>query len=403
MKITIVVGGRWHAFYLARELDKRGHLYRLITNYPRWVASRWGVPKEKIVSIPITFLMVKLIYKIGGEHLMMRCQWIVHRLFADQASRHLEGSELIHGWSSFSEPSINWALRNNVPFILERSSAHILTQSRLLHEAHDRLGMLWVPTHPKVEQMEVREYELCDRIAVPSQFVERSFLERGFPANKLFRNQFGVDAEDFCPSETPPPAPTEIPLRVVYAGALSVQKGVHELLRGFSLAGIESAELVLLGGRTKELARILDVQPDCVKELGHRPQSDLVGYYQRSHCFVMPSIQEGMAMVQLQALACGLPLICTTNSGGEDLIEDSSGKDIYEYEGVKEFDAGFVVPINDPQAIAYCLRRLANDNGLWKAKREAAIARACSGDLSWVKYTARALELYKSIAAERRS
>ena len=36
MKVTIVVGGRWHAFDLARELERQGHLHRLITNYPGW-------------------------------------------------------------------------------------------------------------------------------------------------------------------------------------------------------------------------------------------------------------------------------------------------------------------------------------------------------------------------------
>ena len=115
MKITIVVGGRWHAFDLARELDTQGHLHRLITNYPRWFVRRWGIPTEKVVSLPLTFWLVKAIYKLGGEALMMRCQWKVHRWFANQASHHLEGSELIHGWSSFSEPVLIWAKKNNVP------------------------------------------------------------------------------------------------------------------------------------------------------------------------------------------------------------------------------------------------------------------------------------------------
>ena len=66
MKITIVVGGRWHAFNLARKLYAKGHLHRLITNYPRWIVSRWGIP-ERVVSLPLTFWVVKAIYKIGGE------------------------------------------------------------------------------------------------------------------------------------------------------------------------------------------------------------------------------------------------------------------------------------------------------------------------------------------------
>ena len=70
MKITIVVGGRWHAFDLAKELDKKGYLHRLITNYPKWFVQKWGIPKTKVVSLPLTFWLVKAIYKIeiGRAH-----------------------------------------------------------------------------------------------------------------------------------------------------------------------------------------------------------------------------------------------------------------------------------------------------------------------------------------------
>ena len=105
MKITIVVGGRWHAFDLAHELNKQGHLYKLITNYPTWFVKKWKIPQEKIVSLPLTFWLVKAIYKLGGESLMMRCQWWVHRWFAKRAANYLSGSELIHGWSQWVEPS----------------------------------------------------------------------------------------------------------------------------------------------------------------------------------------------------------------------------------------------------------------------------------------------------------
>ena len=109
MKVTIVVGGRWHAFDLAKELYLKGYLYRLITNYPYFAIKKWGIPKEYIVSLPTTFFLVKAIYWLGGESLMMKCQWIVHSWFARQASKYLKGSELIHAWSSWAEPSFRWA------------------------------------------------------------------------------------------------------------------------------------------------------------------------------------------------------------------------------------------------------------------------------------------------------
>ncbi|MEI6828789.1 MAG: glycosyltransferase family 4 protein [Synechococcaceae cyanobacterium ELA445] len=398
MNITIVVGGRWHAFDLARELHRHGHLHRLITNYPRWFVKRWGIPPERVVSLPLTFWLVKLIYRIGGEALMMRCQWAVHRWFARRAVAHLEGSELIHGWSQWSEPSLRWAQERSIPTVLERSSAHILEQSRLLRKEHARLGLTWTETHPRIEAMELREYGFATAVVVPSLFVERSFLEREFPRKRLFRNTLGVDLSHFKPPTQPPPAPGDGGLRAIYAGSLSVRKGIPDLLEGFAAAALPNARLRLVGGETPELAELLARQPANVERLGHRPQAELVEHYGQAHCFVMASTEEGMAMVQLQALACGLPLICTTNTGGEDLLRLGGEEPQDRPQGVQEFAAGFLVPIQAPEAIAWCLRQLAERPGLWELQRQAALQLAAS-ELSWQAYGERAIAYYRSLLA----
>lgn len=406
--ITIVVGGRWHAFDLARHLHRRGHLHRLITNYPRWFVKRWDLPAEKVVSLPLTFFVVKAIYKLGGEALMMRCQWWVHAWFARGASRHLEGSQLIHGWSQWSEPSLRWAAQRGVPTVLERSSAHILEQSRLLREEHQRLALPWPATHPRIEAMELREYGLCTAVAVPSLFVERSFLARGFPPERLFRNGLGVDLSRFRPPEQAPPPPATTGLRALYAGSLSVRKGLPDLLAGFAAAALPDAALLLLGGGGEGLEPLLARQPASVHRLGHRPQAELVAHYATAHCFVMASIEEGMAMVQMQALACGLPLICTPHTGGEDLLrlpgiepriellEGAAPAGAPEAAAILEFSAGWVVPIHAPEAIAHCLRRLSRETGLWEAKRQAALGLA-EGALGWDAYGDRAIAHYRSL------
>ena len=400
MKVTIVVGGRWHAFDLARELHRHGHLHRLITNYPRWFVKRWEIPPEKVVSLPLTFWLVKAIYKLGGEALMMRCQWRVHRWFAKRAVGHLEGSELIHGWSQWSEPSLRWARERGIPTVLERSSAHILEQSRLLREEHNRLGVRWTATHPRIEAMELREYELCSQVAVPSLFVERSFLARGFPQKRLIRNALGVNLNQFQPPNKPPPPPGESGLRLIYAGSLSVRKGISDLLAGFAGAALPNAQLTLVGGDTPELALLLARQPDNVKQLGHRPQAELVEHYGQAHCFVMASIEEGMAMVQMQALACGLPLICTPNTGGEDLLRLQGAEPQQQAHGVQEFAAGYLVPIHCPEAIAWCLQRLAEVPGEWERKREATL-RLAQSELSWSAYGERAIGNYRRLLTEQ--
>jgi glycosyltransferase involved in cell wall biosynthesis len=99
--------------------------------------------------------------------------------------------------------------------------------------------------------------------------------------------------------------------------------------------------------------------PDDVAFTGPLPQVQLKHIMSRSHVMVLPSIEEGLATVQAQALACGCPVIGTTNSGAEDLFTD--GKE------------GFIVPIRDPSAITERLQLLADDPERRAAMGEAAL------------------------------
>jgi starch synthase len=393
MKITIVVGGRWHAFDLASELEKKGHLHKLITNYPKWFVKKWGIPPEKVISLPFTFWLVKGIYRIGGEKLMMRCQWWVHRWFAERAANYLSGSELIHGWSQWSEPSFRWAKENKVPTVLERSSAHILEQNSLLSSEYKRFGLKWIATHRKIVQMELKEYELSDSVAIPSLFVEKTFHKRGFPATKLFRNNLGVNLSCFKASKKPESPSSNGGLKIIFAGSISLRKGIPDLLEGFNQLDSRESTLTLLGGITRELESLFQDKSEQIRLLGHIPQKELLSHYQQNHCFVMASVEEGMAMVQMQALACGLPLVCTTNTGGEDLLMLSGDLGKPDVLGIKQFPCGFLIPVHSPKAISHCLRRFINEPKLWETMRNEALKLA-GEKLSWEKYGRRSMENY---------
>lgn len=393
MNISVVVGGRFHAFDLAAHLHRRGVLHKLVTNYPRFVAKRWGIPAEHVASIPATFVAGRVLSRVSPRA-AQRSQYRLHRWFADGAARHLEGSDLVVGWSSFSEPSIEWARERGVPFALERGSAHILAQDRLLTDEYRSLGVSWSGIEPRIIDLELREYEACTEVCVPSLFAERSFISQGFPSERLFRNPYGVNLASFQPPTQAPKPPTPTELHVIYAGALSVQKGTHHLLRAFASARQSSWRLTLVGAITPEAQRWVSNAAEGVKAVGRQPQYELARWYGRAHCFVMPSIQDGFGMVLVQALACGLPLIASENTGGEDLLRLSGEEGRPRELGVMEFPAGFVVPIRSPDAIAWCLRELATEPDLWQAKRQAALAIATSS-LSWEHYGDRAIARYQ--------
>lgn len=386
-QITLVVPGRWHAFDLAKELEALGALHRIVTNYPRSRTRRWSIPDAKVVSLPLTLLFTKLAWKLGGERFATRQSFRINDRFARSAARQLGAPDLVHAWSGAAEPSLLAARARGIPTALERSSSHMTEQCRILRDEYASLGLRWEETPHATVERELREYAVAERVFVPSLFVERSFRARAFPAGKLFRNGFGVDVSRFTPATKP-----DRTFRVIYAGTLSVRKGIHHLVRAFREADLPEAELLLVGGGLPETDRLIGAADPRIRRLGHVPQAELPALYRTASVFAMASVEEGQALVQAQALACGLPLVCSTNTGGEDFLALGGAGTPRADRGI-EFPSGFVCEAGDARAMANVLRELAADPARLEAKRTAAAALA-QRDLSWRRYAERNLAEY---------
>jgi glycosyltransferase involved in cell wall biosynthesis len=245
--------------------------------------------------------------------------------------------------------------------------------------------------------MELSEYEMASSVCVPSYFAEKSFLDMGFARGRLNRNALGVNLAKFAPHDS---IGKMHPFTVIYAGSISYRKGIHYLVEGFRRAEVSDAELNLVGGAVGD-ERILLGKPTLgIKRIFHVPQYQLRELYSRASVFAIASIEEGMAMVQVQALAMGLPILCTTNTGGEDLLKalNFGVEPIVERPGILRYAAGFVVPIRDADSIAYGIRRLAMDKELLTAQRSAAL-RIRTLPLDWQAYADRAITNYERLLA----
>jgi glycosyltransferase involved in cell wall biosynthesis len=251
-------------------------------------------------------------------------------------AEQLSDEDIVTTWGLSALPIIERAHQLGMVAIVERGSSHATYQRDILIEEYEQWG---VPTNTlrrsfsqaRMDQ-ELLEYELADYIAIPSSFVERSFLENGIPSDKLIKVPYGVNLSEFKQL-----AKQDNIFRVVFAGAMSLQKGVHYLLQAFWELNLPNAELWLIGGTLPEIEPFFKRYAGTFRYLGIQPQAKLHEYYSQCSVFSICSVQEGMAMVQLQGMACGLPLICTPNTGGDDLIED--GKE------------GFIVPIRDVEIL----------------------------------------------------
>ena len=160
------------------------------------------------------------------------------------------------------------------------------------------------------------EYELADAIIVASDYVRDSFLAAGFPEKKLAR--FDVSAP---PRFVPARRPDDGIFRIVYVGSLSVAKGTPLLVEAFSRFAVPEAELWLVGGwGTRRMRRWLEARCAADPRI-HIAPGDPLPYVQRADLYVHPSYQDGSPYAPLEALACGVPVVVTTETGTKELIE----------------------------------------------------------------------------------
>ncbi len=382
MRVAISVLGRFHAFNLAQQLQKRDALAQLVTSYPRFKAVEYGVRGEMVFSLVWLEAMQRAWWKTG-LNARWNSQCFFSSLYDSRAARALRpGADLFVGWSGSSLKSLRRAKALGMIGVIERGSSHMLYQQKILNEEFALLGKRYSTTHPKAVEQELVEYEEADAIVTPSSFARRSFLAQGVPQQKLITVPYGADLSAFRP------VPKEDDkFRVIFCGGLTIQKGVHYLLQAFSELRLPNAELWLVGNVAPEIQPFLERyrRADIIAH-GAKPQSKLLWYYGQGSIFCLPSLQDGFGMVILQAMACGLPAICSTNTAGEDVIR----------EGID----GFVVPIRDVSALkekilwAYDHRSQCLEMG--RAARE-----RVSRGLTWDDYGDRILTAYRRLADAR--
>ena len=193
----------------------------------------------------------------------------------------------------------------------------------------------------------------------------------GVDAAKVHRIPYGVRLDRFRPAAQPQCDPSQH-FEVLFVGSVGLRKGVPYLLEAFAGLQHPHKRLRVVGALSGEMAAVLQRLPkDSVEFLGALPQSRVAELMAESHLLVLPSIEEGLALVQGQALACGCPVLATTNTGAEDLFTD-------EVEG-------FIVPIRDPAALLDRMQRVVDDPASWHRTRAAALLRVGSIG-GWAEY-----------------
>jgi glycosyltransferase involved in cell wall biosynthesis len=248
-------------------------------------------------------------------------------------------------------------------------------QDEILAEEYARWGVPYQRIDPRIVERELQEYDECDYVFIPSTFSYHTFLQKGVPDAKLARVPYGVDLNLFRPV----PKEDDV-FRILYVGTLSLRKGIPYLLEAIAPLKLPRFELYFIGSISPEVRPFLAKYEGQYRYLGVIPRINLYRYYSQGSVLVLASIEEGLALVQAQAMACGLPVIATPHSGAEDLFTN----------GVE----GFIVPIRNSEAIRERILYLYHNNELREEVARAALRRARSFR-GWDNYGQTILDRYR--------
>ncbi|MCB0518002.1 MAG: glycosyltransferase family 4 protein [Lewinellaceae bacterium] len=376
---TIVsCAAKLHAFALSEQLEKHGLLTALYTSYAyqkntlmRRFTSR--VDKEQIPPSKIhTALPVAIMMQRGVEAYVLSehyDKWVARKL-----ARRNDYQAFI-GWSGMSLHALRQAKKDGKTTIIERGSSHIAYQDRILHEEFKRFDIHFNVDARTIEK-ELQEYEEADYISIPSGFVKNSFLEMGVSEDKLIHNPYGTASHFKKPEngQAHIEGVSKGKFRVLYLGSLMIRKGLAYMFEAIRQLNIpeDQLEIWFIGKVDDDLKQTVEkyTRPNW-KFFGHMNYYDLPKYIAACDVAVQPSLEEGLSMVIPQIMGCGVPVIATTNTGGEDVISDGEN--------------GFIVPIKDPAAIAGKIERLFEDKMLL-GEMKAAAAEITKRDFSWDNY-----------------
>ncbi len=387
MQVVQAVLGTFHHFELAHQLHRRGHLRRIYSTWPWARLKREGLPRALVgtfpwVHLPDYLLDLQSFYPPAISRAMKRINPLAFDAWTRLVVPRCDAFIGISGAGLLTGQKVQ---RRGGKYVCDRGSTHQRFMDRTLREEFARWGLpLPVPT-PYVTEREEACYAAADRITVPSSVARSSFLEMGVAPEKVAVIPYGVRLDRFQKLAEP----ARDTFEVLFAGQVSLRKGVPYLLEAFARVRHPRKHLTVAGFVQAHMKELLPRLPTGqVTFTGAIPQAELAERMSRSHCLVLPSVEEGLALVQAQAMACECPVIATMATGAEDLFSD----------GVE----GFIVGDRDREALASRMQELADDEEL--RARMAAAARVRVGSVGgWDEYGRRWDNLLHEITGMARS
>lgn len=320
-------------------------------------------------------------YKLLGT---MRALALHDRIVARRLEKMGGDVDIVHTWPDAAQKTLETARRLGIPTVLERPNAHTRYAYESVQQESRRLGIDLPPDNEyafkrNVLEREEKEYRLADCLLCPSDFVLRTFLDQGFPYAKLMRHQYGYDEKTYYPDPHQRQDDSR-GLTMLFAGDCAVRKGLHFALEAWlSSPAHREGKFMVAGKFLPSYAQKLGpmLSHPSVRVLHFR--RDVPELMRQSDLFVLPSIEEGSALVTADARGSGCVL----------LVSEAAGAICTHMENA------LVHPVGDVKALTEHITTLHQNRSLLRQLRAASLRTV--HEITWMAAGRRLLEVYREV------
>ena len=371
MRITMSYsGGTYRGIQLASAFHEKGILERIFIPFysQKWSnltrifgrgEDRQVVSVEKVETNLKVCILRKILHKTRRLRRVpkARDRYRVGDMFDKWVSKQItdRNTDIIIAESHQALHTIRKAKELGIVTFLDRTNSHIRIQERIDSDELKRLGMK--PWHDNRDiERGLDEYEEADFIIAPSAFVKNGFVKEGISAEKILCVSPGIDLTYFDKI----PKNDDV-FRVIYCGGISHRKGIMYLLEAIASLKLKNSEVWLIGGVADGMMNLLAKYEGLYKIINFVANYELYKYFSQGSIFVLPSLEDSFGKVIVEAMACGLPAIVTTNTAAGDVVRE--GKD------------GFVVPVKNVKSLMEKILYLYNNSQICKDMGNSAMKR----------------------------
>jgi glycosyltransferase involved in cell wall biosynthesis len=299
--------------------------------------------------------------KAGQVALARRAPLIAYSYYADAAFRMMEGSGL---------PRVLFQVHPNGKTLRE------LFQKEIEKVPEAKASLMEETEMSPLFAHNDETFAMADAVICASSFTKHSLAAAGSnaPAHVV---GYGVDLDLFSARTT---APVAKPLTVGFVGALSQRKGARYLLGALAALPKSSTKLIIYTRTSVDRDLIRGFESVDIEIRGGLSDAALAADLKGCDLVALPSIAEGFGLVILEAMACGVPVLCTTSTGGADFIVHRQNGLLIEPGSVAAIEQELVWALSHRDelfAMGQAARREAEKH-TWAAYRRKFFAAYCS-------------------------